>query len=306
MVHPHSILDLMPDCASLICSNADHPMKRKSKKSVQGEYVNQYVLQENKSSISKRECQANVIEDDKNCQFNLRPVKKTVCDGKKANLPSFTRIQCVLTRTVNIPSLCGQSSQQIKSHVISGQCQDQQNYNLSTGKRIQWSKDLYILTRTVKEPQMIICGQRSQQKNYVICGQWPDQIIRSQFNQHVTRTVKLSDVIRKAIQCLMTRTLNQPKVFTCGQQWNQVICSYQNQHYHTSTKVYVVRRTVNLQDATRKSVQWDHGDDKNCQSAKHMCCDKKCHVKSKGTHSFSYAVSAKDCLKPDWDTAWNN
>ena len=67
LIHPHSNLDQMPDCASLICSNDDHPMKRKSKKSPQGKYVNQCVLQENKSSISKWESQVNVIEDDKNC-----------------------------------------------------------------------------------------------------------------------------------------------------------------------------------------------------------------------------------------------
>ena len=58
-------------------------MKRKSKKNTQGKYVNQCVLQENKSSINKWECQANVIEDDKNYQVNMRPVKKIVCDGKK-------------------------------------------------------------------------------------------------------------------------------------------------------------------------------------------------------------------------------
>ena len=67
LIHPHSNLDQIPDCASLICSNADHPMKRKSKKNVQGKYVNQCVPKENKSSTSKWECQANVIEDEKNC-----------------------------------------------------------------------------------------------------------------------------------------------------------------------------------------------------------------------------------------------
>ena len=41
LIHPCSNLDQIPDCASLIYSNADHPMKRKSKKSVQGKYVNQ-------------------------------------------------------------------------------------------------------------------------------------------------------------------------------------------------------------------------------------------------------------------------
>ena len=35
LIQPHSNLDKIPDSASLICSNADHSMKRKSKKSVQ-------------------------------------------------------------------------------------------------------------------------------------------------------------------------------------------------------------------------------------------------------------------------------
>ena len=32
-------------------------------------------------------------------------------------------------------------------------------------------------------------------------------------------------------------------------------------------------------------------DDKNCQSAKHMCCDKECHVKSEETHFSSHIWS---------------
>ena len=34
LIQPHSNLDQIPDSSSLICSNADHPMKRKFKKSV--------------------------------------------------------------------------------------------------------------------------------------------------------------------------------------------------------------------------------------------------------------------------------
>ena len=37
LIQPCSNLDQIPDSASLICSNADHPMKRKSKKRVQYE-----------------------------------------------------------------------------------------------------------------------------------------------------------------------------------------------------------------------------------------------------------------------------
>ena len=79
LIHPCSSLDQVPDCASLIYSIADHPMKRKSKKSMQEKYVNQCMTQENKSSTSKWECQANVYkEDDKNYHVNMRAVKSNI------------------------------------------------------------------------------------------------------------------------------------------------------------------------------------------------------------------------------------
>ena len=71
LIHPHSNLDQIPHCASLIYSNADHPMKRKPKKSAKEKYVNQCVKEKVpiQDVISKWECQANVyIEDDKNRQ----------------------------------------------------------------------------------------------------------------------------------------------------------------------------------------------------------------------------------------------
>ena len=56
LIHPHNNLYQIPDYASLICSNADHPMKRKSKKSTE-----RY-----RSSASKWDNKANVyLEDDK-------------------------------------------------------------------------------------------------------------------------------------------------------------------------------------------------------------------------------------------------
>ena len=89
--HPHSNVDQIQDSASLICSNADHPMMRKSKKSVQvskqiqsmftrkeqvctksvsqKKYANQCVVQEDQEETSLQECQANVM-DDKNCQVS--------------------------------------------------------------------------------------------------------------------------------------------------------------------------------------------------------------------------------------------
>ena len=84
VIHPHSNLDQIPDCDSLICSNADHSMKKKSKKSAQRKYVNQCVLQENESLPSKQEYKADVyIKDDKNCQINRRPLKSKIYEDKR-------------------------------------------------------------------------------------------------------------------------------------------------------------------------------------------------------------------------------
>ena len=74
LIHPHSNLDQVPDCASLIYINPDHPIKRKSKKNMQEKYVNQCVKEKVpiQDEISKWECQANVYkEDGKNCQENV-------------------------------------------------------------------------------------------------------------------------------------------------------------------------------------------------------------------------------------------
>ena len=98
LIQPHSNLDQILDSASLICSNADHPMKRKSKKSVQvskqsqrkeqvpaifvsqEKYANQCVIQEVQEETSLQECQVNVM-DDKNCHVSrcvhIWPVKPT-------------------------------------------------------------------------------------------------------------------------------------------------------------------------------------------------------------------------------------
>ena len=92
LIQPCSNLDQIPGSATLICSNADHPMKRKSKKSVQvskqnqsmctrkeeistksvsqEKYVNQCVIQEVQEERSLWECLTNVM-DDKNCQSNV-------------------------------------------------------------------------------------------------------------------------------------------------------------------------------------------------------------------------------------------
>ena len=53
-------------------------------------HVNQCILQENKVSTSKQEYEANVyMEDDKNCQVNMWPVKPAVCDDKKCQSTKF-------------------------------------------------------------------------------------------------------------------------------------------------------------------------------------------------------------------------
>ena len=90
LIHPHSNLDQIPDCDNLICSNADCPMKEKSKKSAQKKYINHCVSQENKSSKSKWEYKADVhIEDDKNCQINRRPLKSKMYADKKCQAETF-------------------------------------------------------------------------------------------------------------------------------------------------------------------------------------------------------------------------
>ena len=106
LIQPHSYLDQIPDSTSLICSNADHPMKKKSKKSVkaskqnqhmctrkeqvstkpvsQEKYVNQCVVQEVQEEANMQECQTNVM-DDKNCQSNVcsdKNCQSNVCSEK--------------------------------------------------------------------------------------------------------------------------------------------------------------------------------------------------------------------------------
>ena len=78
LIHLHSNSDQIPDCTNLVCSNAEHSMKRKSKKSEQEKYVNQCVKDKVpvQDETSKWEYRANVyIKDDKNCQVNMWPVK---------------------------------------------------------------------------------------------------------------------------------------------------------------------------------------------------------------------------------------
>ena len=96
LIQSCSNLDQIPDSASLICSNADYPMKRKSKKSVQVSKQSQIVFTRKKQVLTNlfykrnilismlykkfkkkqacRECQANVM-DDKECQSNVCSVK---------------------------------------------------------------------------------------------------------------------------------------------------------------------------------------------------------------------------------------
>ena len=92
LIHPCRNLNQVLECASLIYSSADHPMKKKLKKSMQEKYVNQCVKEKVpiQDEISKWECQANVYqEDDKNCKVNMRPVKSTVCSDKQCQDTKF-------------------------------------------------------------------------------------------------------------------------------------------------------------------------------------------------------------------------
>ena len=148
LIHPNSKLHQIPDCASLIYSNADHPMKRKSKKCVPEKYVNQCVLQENKSSTSKQEYKANVYkEDGKSCQVNMRPVKSTVADDKKS-----------------------QSTKCYKNPICSDKnCQETPNVHMLPVKPAKESNIMQSVTRSSKmksiEPEIL--QSSSKQKNPV-------------------------------------------------------------------------------------------------------------------------------------------
>ena len=103
----------------------------------------------------------------------------------------------------------------------------------------------------------------------MIWGQWPVQVIWSQLNNLVPReriqgynnicvmtvTVNLPSIIRN--QYVLTRTVKTTKVLLCGQWSHKWICSQRNQQYNynlvsrRNMDLYVVTRTVNLQDATR-------------------------------------------------------
>ena len=99
LIHPCSNLDQIPDCASLIYSKADHPMKRKHKNSVQEKYINQCVKDKVpvQDETSKWEYKANVyIEDDKNCQATTCYKKNnSVCSDKNCQETPNVHIQPV-------------------------------------------------------------------------------------------------------------------------------------------------------------------------------------------------------------------
>ena len=160
---------------------------------------------------------------DKN-SHTIRSYQKTI----QCLMTRYVNLNCVLTRTVMIPNLCSQWNQEW----ICGQCQYQQNYNLSTRKRIKWNLIKYpwmmtrtvnlmcVLTRTVKKLQMFICSQ------------WLIQVICSYPKQHyhtsaqdciMTRTVKLQDVTRNLNIPSMTKTVNLQDVSVSGKsvQWDQ-------------------------------------------------------------------------------------
>ena len=111
-----------------------------------------------------------------NQQRNKLIKRSLVKMTRNVNPPSFTRIQCVLTRTVKIPSLCRQCSQQRKCHVKCGQCQDQQCHNPVTRKGY-----LYMITRSVNLP--CVLTRTVKKFNVLICGHWNQQWICSQLNQ---------------------------------------------------------------------------------------------------------------------------
>ena len=120
---------------------------------------------------------------------------------------------------------------------------------------------------------------------WYVC-QWPRQVFQQGNNlvtrslTKMTRTVNLQSLLNMYmmtksvnLQCVLTRTVKKLNLFICGHLSlkNQVLCRHPNQLYHTSTRHYVVTRTVNLQDVSRKKCPVRPVcNDKNCQSANHM------------------------------------
>ena len=110
-------------------------------------------------------------------------------------------------------------------------------------------------------------ASEANNKKQVTCHQWPSQVIWSQLNNLVPRkwiqgdnnrcvmtiTVNLPNLIRN--QCVLTRTVKTTKVLFCSQWSHKWICGQGNQQCKLVSRrnmyVYVVTKTVNLQDVTR-------------------------------------------------------
>ena len=222
-------------------------MKKKSEKSAQRIYVNQCVLQENKSLTSKWEYKVNIyIEDTRTVKLTCW---KQYVMAVKANLPSVTRIQCVLTKYVKKPKMfiCSQWSLQW----MYGQLDQQSIINYAVMRTVNLLDAVReIMTRTVKLQKttrfqvtrivnickMFICDQQQKQG---ICGQWPNQVLCGYPNQLRSNVIKRSSIkMARTVNLLMnivaiTRNVNLLSIYVTRTvnplRW--VICDHQNQQY---------------------------------------------------------------------------
>ena len=245
LIHPLSNLDLIPNCSSLVCSNADHSMKKKSKKSMQEKYVNQCVKDKVpvQNETSKWECQANIEEGDKNCQsINMQPVKPAVCDDNN----------CQSTKKQNYEE--GQN----RPVCSDKNCQDTQNINMWPVKPLMdiWSKEPAVQS-SFKKKHVPLCSDKNCQSTrcykkseYTKCDK------NCQYIQYICPKKPISNMQSVTKSSIPAR--KQPNHKICNSVCKN--CQSTKQHCHDYKKCEYTKCLCI---------------DKNCQSANNMCYDKK-------------------------------
>ena len=107
LIQPHNNLDFIPSSTSLISSNADHPRKNKSQKSMLVSKPNQNVCSSKEQShIVLPQMNLKLISvlymniKKKQASRSVQPMKYLCMKTRTVNL------LCVMTRTVRIPNVC--------------------------------------------------------------------------------------------------------------------------------------------------------------------------------------------------------
>ena len=206
----------IPSSSSLISSNADHPRKNRFKK-------NMPVSKPGQKRCSSKE-QSQAVSNEMNIMLISVLYKKIKIKQASGSVKPMLFL-CVMTRTVNLPSLfiCSQCSQQWNL-VICGQM-NQQCYDLLTRSLVKY---VCVMTRTVNLPSVFICGQWNQQWNLAICSQ-----LNQQYYHLATRNIVMKSARLDQCLCVMTRTVNQPNLCVMTRSINlPSVCIWGNQQYH--------------------------------------------------------------------------